>query len=154
MADLTNVTISNIFYADVLLRVLKDLNRQVISGLTSALHYKGTVPSAQKLPANAEIGDVWNVLDTGANYAWSGEDWDKLSEIIDLTPYLLTADAKEMFASKYDLQKIADKMDSLDNTSKTDIQKMIDASLSNYVTKDVYTAQVETFEQALNAIGK
>ena len=154
MADLTNVSISNIFYADVLLRVLKDLNRQVISGLTSALHYKGTVASARKLPDNAEIGDVWNVLDTGANYAWSGEDWDKLSEIIDLTPYLLTADANEKFATKYELQVVADKMDSLDHLSKTDIQKMIDNALSNYVTKDTYTAQIEAFEQALNAIGK
>ena len=31
------------------------------------------------------IGDVWNVLDTGKNFAWDGTAWDDLSGIIDLS---------------------------------------------------------------------
>lgn len=54
----------------------------------SAFHYKGTKPSADELPQDGnEIGDVWNVDDTGANYAWTGSEWDKLSETIDLSNY-------------------------------------------------------------------
>ena len=35
--------------------------------------------------SNAVIGDVYNVVDTGSNYCWNGNSWDKLSEDIDLS---------------------------------------------------------------------
>lgn len=53
--------------------------------LAGAFHYKGNVENEQALPEQAEQGDVYNVLDTGANYAYTGSEWDKLSEVIDLS---------------------------------------------------------------------
>lgn len=47
--------------------------------LTSAMHYKGQVATYADLPTGSEIGDVYNVADTGDNYAWNGTEWDKLS---------------------------------------------------------------------------
>ena len=51
--------------------------------LTSVFHYKGSKDTYDDLPMTGNIvGDVYNVSDTGANYAWDGEKWDKLSETI------------------------------------------------------------------------
>lgn len=60
-------------------------------GLATAYKYCGTVSTYDDLPTDAEQGDVYNVDDTGANYAWTGEEWDKLSETVDLSSYVTTA---------------------------------------------------------------
>ena len=61
--------------------------------LTAVFHYKGTVENVNSLPSlGNSVGDTYNVANTGANYAWSGSDWDKLSETItevDLSKYVL-----------------------------------------------------------------
>lgn len=51
---------------------------------------KGSVANYQALIAIAvkEIGDVYNLLDTGANYVYTASGWDKLGETIDLTNYV------------------------------------------------------------------
>lgn len=35
-----------------------------------------------------KVGDVYNLLDTGANYVWTNNGWDKLSENFDLSNYV------------------------------------------------------------------
>ena len=63
---------------------------EVEARLSSVYKFKGSVPTIDYLPLeNNVIGDVYNVEDTGANYAWDGDKWDKLSETIDLTSYAL-----------------------------------------------------------------
>ena len=68
--------------------------------LSAGMHYKGTVASYSNLPSSDnQTGDLYNVTDTGANYAWSGTDWDKLSENIDLSgvvPNTRTINGKEL----------------------------------------------------------
>ena len=68
--------------------------------LSAGMHYKGTVASYNNLPSSDnQIGDLYNVTDTGANYAWSGTAWDKLSENIDLSgvvPNTRTINGKEL----------------------------------------------------------
>ena len=60
--------------------------------LSGAMHFKGTKASASALPSTGNTqGDMWNVTDTGANYAWDGSAWDKLSENIDLSGYVPTS---------------------------------------------------------------
>jgi hypothetical protein len=49
------------------------------------LRYMGSVATIAELPADAKQGDMYNVTETGANYAWTGEEWDKLSETVDLS---------------------------------------------------------------------
>lgn len=56
--------------------------------LSGAMHFKGTVATVSALPSTGNVqGDMYNVLSTGANYAWDGSAWDKLSENIDLSDY-------------------------------------------------------------------
>ena len=54
----------------------------------SVYRVKGTVPTYERLPKiDNQVGDVWNVEDTGANYVWTSDGWDKLSETYDLSKY-------------------------------------------------------------------
>ena len=52
-------------------------------------HFKGSLTTVADLDnvENPKVGDVYNITETGANYAWDGTVWDKLSETIDLSPY-------------------------------------------------------------------
>lgn len=57
---------------------------------TSMLRYSGQKATYNDLINDESarvVGNVYNVQETGANYAWNGSSWDKLSEDIDLTPY-------------------------------------------------------------------
>lgn len=49
------------------------------SDLSSVYKYKGSKVNYAALPESGnEVGDVWNVEDTGMNYAWTGTAWDAL----------------------------------------------------------------------------
>lgn len=51
------------------------------SDLANVYTYKGSKANYAALPAeNNAAGDVWNVEDTGMNYAWTGTGWDALGE--------------------------------------------------------------------------
>lgn len=59
------------------------------SDIASVYKVKGSVPTVSNLPSTARVGDVYNIIDTGANYVFTDEGWDKLSETMDLTGYAL-----------------------------------------------------------------
>lgn len=46
--------------------------------------FRGSVNTVADLPKNAEHGDVWNVKATGANYAWTGSEWDNLGVVYEM----------------------------------------------------------------------
>ena len=74
---------------------LTALKQQVASALVGVFHYKGSVATYGDLPSSGnEVGDVYNVNDTGKNYAWSGSAWDDLGGIIDLSN-LVTLDTTQ-----------------------------------------------------------
>ena len=55
------------------------------SDLSSVYKYKGSVASETDLPASGNAsGAVYNVEDTGMNYAWNGTVWDPLGGSFDL----------------------------------------------------------------------
>lgn len=83
-----------------------DLSNYVTKGDISAVYKaKGSVANYDALPENAQVGDVYNVADTGKNYVWvenlvDGESgWDDLSGIIDLSPYATTASVEAHVAT-------------------------------------------------------
>lgn len=74
----------------------------------AAMHYKGIKNAVSDLPATGNIiGDMWNVKSTGANYAWDGTAWDKLSENIDLSG-LLTKTEFETYKTSVAMVAITD----------------------------------------------
>ena len=70
--------------------------KEIIDGV---FRVKGSVATYNELPIeNQQIGDVWNVLDSGANYCWTEEGWDKLSETIDLSDYYTKEEVDELIS--------------------------------------------------------
>ena len=63
--------------------------------ITNAYIYKGSVDTYDALPSGADPGFVYNVRSNGANYAWTGTEWDVLAGVEDLSAYTPTADFKE-----------------------------------------------------------
>ena len=73
--------------------------KQYAESIGAALKYKGSVSTYSNLPSTGqEIGDMWNVLDTGKNYAWTGTEWDDLAGVVDLSAYR-TAAAQDVIDS-------------------------------------------------------
>ena len=71
---------------------------EVDAKVSSVYRFKGNVAKVADLPTEGNVvGDVYNVSSTGSNYAWDGTKWDKLSETLDLTPYLLREDAEDTY---------------------------------------------------------
>jgi hypothetical protein len=59
---------------------------EVDGKISSVYKFKGNVANYASLPSTGLIiGDVYNLLDTGANYAWTGTVWDNLGTIVDVS---------------------------------------------------------------------
>lgn len=50
---------------------LTEVEKQVVGGI----HYKGSVPTVEDLPANPVQGDLYEIEANGAEYCWNGEKW-------------------------------------------------------------------------------
>lgn len=54
--------------------------------LASVYKFKGSVANYAALPTEGlEVGWVYNVEDTGMNYAWTGTEWDALGQAFSIT---------------------------------------------------------------------
>ncbi|MBQ0114184.1 MAG: tail fiber domain-containing protein [Bacteroidales bacterium] len=66
---------------------------EALKSITGVYRVKGSVATYNDLPSvGQKVGDVYNVLDSGANYVWTDSGWDKLSETVDLSKYALKTD--------------------------------------------------------------
>ena len=81
---------------------------------------KGSVADFETLQTieNAQIGDVYNLLDSGANYVYTANGWDKLSETIDLSIYLKEEDAKLIYVSLEEYQNLVTRVKALESENK------------------------------------
>lgn len=62
---------------------------EYVNNKVSAVYkYKGSVANEDALPKSPELGDTYNLEDTGANVAWDGTKWDNLGMTIDLSGYV------------------------------------------------------------------
>lgn len=82
--------------------------------------FKGSVNTIADLPENANIGDVYDVLDSGTNYAWAGDRWDSLGAAFDLSEY-----AKKEYVDTTEQEIIQNFMDA-DTALQTQITGLSD----------------------------
>ena len=74
--------------------ILKRQISEMEAKLNSPVRYKGTVTSADLLPLNPEIGDMYNIEsksiygEAGMNVAWNGLEWDAMGAPIDMSMYI------------------------------------------------------------------
>lgn len=115
---------------------------EVDGKLTSAFTYKGSVATADALPQEGnKTGDVYNVEDTGVNYAWDGEKWDSLSGTVDLTGYLTKDEAGQTYVTQTALsESLAEKA----NTS--DLEGMVKYSPFVYNDQTRKTIQLANYD--------
>lgn len=59
-------------------------NYALKSDITNVYKYQGSVANFAALPSGATTGDVYNVEDTGMNYAWNGTAWDNLGQVFEI----------------------------------------------------------------------
>lgn len=80
---------------------------------------KGSVANYTALTnlTNNQIGDVYNLLDTGANYVYTSSGWDKLSETVDLRSYITQEDAELQFVTIEDYNDLLQRVEDLENNS-------------------------------------
>lgn len=69
-----------------------EVDAEIAEKLSKVYRPCGSVANYEALPTDAEIGDVYNLLDTGVNYAWTGTEWDSLAGIVDLSGYVAKSD--------------------------------------------------------------
>lgn len=76
-------------------KVNVDLSAYALKSDISAVYrFKGNVATYADLPnTNQTVGDVYNVEEDGGNYAWTGETWDDLAGVVDLTEYYTKEEA-------------------------------------------------------------
>lgn len=103
-------------------------------------HFQGSVATKTALPATANAGDVYNVIDTGRNYAWTGTEWDDLGGTFEISDYytkteintILGDDAYDETTSTWN--KIFASSDAYSTTTVNECGS--GASAINYVTID------------------
>lgn len=126
-------------FTDDLLNLLRKVSKP--------LNYKGSVPTYNDLPTEGNLeGDVWNVIKTDVNYAWTGTDWDPFgSSAVNIVDDLTTGGAtaalsveqgkvlKGLVDTKVD--KISGKQLSTNDYTTAEKNKL--AGLSNYNDADL-----------------
>ena len=67
--------------------------------MTGVYHYKGSKTDLATLIAtvqNPTEGDAYNLLDTGMNVAWNGQQWDEFGSTIDTSNFITNDDVQAM----------------------------------------------------------
>ena len=74
-----------------------DLQR-IENKISGVYHFRGNVANLAALQAvqNPEVGDVYNLLDTGMNAAWTGTAWDDFGTTVDLSGYVREEDVQSI----------------------------------------------------------
>lgn len=71
----------------------EDVNDLVSNAISGVFHFRGTVDTFDKLPAEKAEGDVYQVGEK--EYAWNGTEWVELGFLVDLTDYATKVYAEE-----------------------------------------------------------
>lgn len=73
--------------------LVEQFKKDILASVGSIFTYCGSVNKYSELPADVEVGDVYDVKEAhdgvpaGTNYVWNGTDWDALSGAINLDGY-------------------------------------------------------------------
>lgn len=116
---------------------IDEAEKQVLSAV---YNYKGSVPTYADLPTAVAIGEVYNVIGedpegySGANFAWTGEEWDRLGGTVNLSGYLTKTEAGNTYATKASLESNVDYLQGQINTNASNIaniasQEVIDQGI-------------------------
>lgn len=114
---------------------------EIDSKISSVYKYKGSVANEGALPSSEQqVGDVYNVEDTGANFAWDGSKWDNLGATVDLSSYLTKDEAGSTYLTQTSASSTYETKENVESI-RSDLQGKIDTLTSGSVHK--HTAENE-----------
>lgn len=123
---------------------------QIAAQIATAFTYEGSVATYAELPTeNLAKGMVYNVeaangnTPAGTNYVWNGEAWDALAGVVDLTPFLKSADA----ASTYEtIENVSTYKETVAATYETiaNVNNFKTEVSNTYATKDALSQHEQT----------
>lgn len=148
---------------------LKEELTEYIDTKTSSLYKMcGSVATVNDLPTDANVGDVYNVLEDGHNYVWTGKEWDRLAGTVDLSDYytksevdslidsteaLITAEETARKEQDTYLQQAIDDETSARLTSESTLQANIDAEIVARTAADsTLTNQIASTNIAIETV--
>lgn len=80
---------------------VEELQKEIekaLQDMQGVLRYKGSVQTEADLPTTGNvIGDVWNIISTDENVAWTGTEWDKFGSAIDTSIFFTKEEAKGLY---------------------------------------------------------
>ena len=141
-------------------RQVKDSYSTIIENIMTTIYRPmGSVANYEELltkTETAQVGDVWDVLDTGKNYAFTADqEWDDLGGNVDMSQYYTSAYTDEYFLKKTDAQmeyaSLSDFLDMRNHVLTDDGGKTVEGELYfNKIPKITCSEEVNNPEHAVN----
>lgn len=103
----------------ILKRQISDMEAK----LNSPVRYRGTVATADLLPLNPDIGDMYNIEsksvygEAGMNVAWNGVVWDTMGAPIDMSLYIKSSELADWVKQQNKPTYTADEVGALPDTT-------------------------------------
>lgn len=129
---------ANKVYA-ILKRQISDMEAK----LNSPVRYKGTVATADLLPLNPDIGDMYNIEsksvygEAGMNVAWNGVVWDTMGAPIDMSLYIKSSELADWVKQQNKPTYTAEEVGALPADSKIPTKVSELENDSDYVTQTI-----------------
>ncbi len=87
-----------------------EVDGKIADASSKVYRFKGSVATYQDLPTTGlTVGDVYNVEDSGKNYAWTGsrsekvgDGWDDIGGVVDLSVYYTKTETDTLLGGKVD----------------------------------------------------
>lgn len=127
--------------------------------LNSPVRYRGTVATADLLPLNPDIGDMYNIEsksiygEAGMNVAWNGVVWDTMGAPIDMSLYIKSSELADWAKQPQKPDYTADEVGALPADTKIPSKTSDLQNDSGFLTKipDNYLSETD---KTLSASGK
>lgn len=139
----------------ILKRQISDMEAK----LNSPVRYRGTVATADLLPLNPDIGDMYNIEsksiygEAGMNVAWNGVVWDTMGAPIDMSLYIKSSELADWAKQPQKPDYIAEEVGALPANTKIPSKTSDLQNDSGFLTKipDNYLSGTD---KTLSASGK
>lgn len=139
----------------ILKRQISDMEAK----LNSPVRYRGTVATADLLPLNPDIGDMYNIEsksvygEAGMNVAWNGVVWDTMGAPIDMSLYIKSSELADWVKQQNKPTYTAEEVGALPADTKIPSKTSDLQNDSGFLTKipDNYLSGTD---KTLNASGK
>ena len=133
------------------------------AAINGVYHFRGSVENLVALQAvqNPEVGDVYNIIDTGMNAAWTGEVWDQFGATVDLSPYVLASEVQAMsrevvnsvlYSGKSAIVTDVDGLKAMIDNDEEEVEIVLNKDINNMAMLEIPEGKKVTLDLGGNSI--